>query len=156
MIASLPMYDRPETATANDRFWAAIRSALGFGPETLDRAIGLWEAWEHPELLLSQTCGLPYRAHLHGKVSLVGSPDYDLPGCPPGYYNSVLITRTDQPGDFADLAPRRVAINQSHSQSGCASLLNHAAVQGIVLGPMTAPQTSPTRSVMAASFTVTG
>ena len=31
MIASLPMYDRPETAAANDRLWQGVRERLGQG-----------------------------------------------------------------------------------------------------------------------------
>ena len=134
MIASLPMYDRPETAAANDALWSALRDALGYGPERLSRAHGLWEVWESPDLLFSQTCGLPYRARLHGKVTLIGCPDFGLPGCPPGHYNSVLITRADHPGNFADLAAQRVVVNQTHSQSGCASILNFAAARGITIG----------------------
>jgi ABC-type phosphate/phosphonate transport system substrate-binding protein len=136
MIASFPMYDRAETALANDALWAAFRSRLGYGPQTLDRDIGLWEAWEHPDLLLSQTCGLPYRTRLQGRVTLVGSPDYRLPGCPPGHYNSVLVTRADNHAPTASLLAQRIVINQSHSQSGHAALVDHARKLGVTLGPM--------------------
>ena len=95
MIAHLGMYDRPETAAANDRFWSSIRDQLGFGPDTLTREIGFMEAWESPDLLLSQTCGMPYRLRLRPKVTLVGTPDFALPDCPPGYYNSVFIAKKE-------------------------------------------------------------
>ena len=62
MIASLPMYDRPETAAANDRLWQGVRTRLGEGPEHLVRAGDPWEHWQSPDLLLSQTCGLPFRS----------------------------------------------------------------------------------------------
>jgi len=93
MIASLGMYDRPETMAANDRLWALVRDGLRArgiaAPEALTRGAGAyWQAWEDPALVLSQTCGFPYRAKLHGKVTLVASPDYGLQGCPPGYYCS--------------------------------------------------------------------
>ena len=96
-LASLPMYDRPETAAANDRYWQAIRTRLGEGPETLTRTGELWEHWLAPDLVLSQTCGYPYRARLHGQVTLVGTPDYGLDGCPPGHYRSIFVARADDP-----------------------------------------------------------
>ena len=65
MIATLPMYDRPETRAANDRFWDLIRSHLDEAPEELSRDDF---HWLHPDLLLSQTCSLPYRTALQGRV----------------------------------------------------------------------------------------
>lgn len=130
MIASLPMYDRPSTAGANDRLWAAIRDRLRAAglpaPEALTRGGDLWDHWLAPDLVLSQTCGLPYRSRLHDRVTLVGTPDYGLPGCPPGHYRSVLVARPDDPRQRAeDFAGARIAVNGLDSQSGWASLLNH-------------------------------
>ena len=131
MIASLPMYDRPETAAANDRFWQAIREQLGAGPESLTRDSDLAENWLNPDLLLSQTCGYPYRAGLHGKVGLVGTPNYGLPDCPPGYYFSVMIARKDDPRtELSEFADAPMAYNASNSQSGWAAPQNHAATLG--------------------------
>jgi ABC-type phosphate/phosphonate transport system substrate-binding protein len=130
-LASLPMYDRPETAAANDRFWQAIRNRLGEGPDTLTRTGELWDHWLSPDLLLSQTCGYPYRAKLHGKVTLVGTPDYGLPGCPPGHYRSVFVARTDDPrATPANFAEAPFAYNEPLSQSGWAAPQNHAAAHG--------------------------
>jgi hypothetical protein len=64
MIAALPMYDRPETAGANDRFWESVRDHLGYGPMTLTRGRDHWDIWQSPDLVLAQTCGLPFRAKL--------------------------------------------------------------------------------------------
>lgn len=131
MIVSLPMYDRPETAAANDRLWQTTRAHLGYGPEHLNRDDDIWTHWQSPDLLLSQTCGYPYRAKLHGKVRLVGTPVLDLPDCPPGRYHSVLVARQDDPretpGDFADA---RFAYNQPLSQSGWAAPQNYAMSLG--------------------------
>jgi hypothetical protein len=93
MIASLPMYDRPETVAANDRLWQAVRTHLGYGPDHLTRGGDAWDHWQSPDLIVSQTCGYPYRARLHGKVTLVGTPVLDLPDCPPGQYYSVFVAR---------------------------------------------------------------
>ena len=93
MIASLGMYDRAETAGPNDRFWAQIAMALRAqgltAPEVLTRGpAAYWPAWEAPSLVLSQTCGFPFRARLRDRVALVATPDYGIEGCPAGYYAS--------------------------------------------------------------------
>ncbi|MBS0123229.1 phosphate/phosphite/phosphonate ABC transporter substrate-binding protein [Thetidibacter halocola] len=130
MIASLPMYDLPPLQQANDRLWQAIRAALCWGPPRLDRFIGVWEAWRSPVLVLSQTCSLPYRTALHGQVALVGSPDFGLPGCAPGQYNSVLVAREDDNRPPAVLLAARVAVNERLSQSGYAALWQAAQAHG--------------------------
>jgi ABC-type phosphate/phosphonate transport system substrate-binding protein len=136
MIASLPMYDRPETAGANDRLWAGIARALAArgidAPPALDRTADLWETWLAPGLVLSQTCGLPYRTRLHGQVTLVATPICDLPGTPPGHYHSVLVARrTDPRRDLADFDGATLAYNEALSQSGWAAPAAAAAAIGI-------------------------
>ena len=126
MIASLPMYDRPETRGPYDRLWARIRDELkllwadrpetGYPlPEALTHNGDPWDHWQDPDLVLSQTCGLPYRSVLHPNVTLIGTPDYGLAGCPPGYYHSVFIAR-DPDATLADLAGHRFAYNEALSQ----------------------------------------
>jgi ABC-type phosphate/phosphonate transport system substrate-binding protein len=137
MIASLGMYDRAETAAANDRLWALIRDGLRAAgeaaPEALTRGAGAyWDAWQSPELVFSQTCGFPFRARLHDQVTLIGTPDYGLPDCPPGHYASVFVARADDPRPLAELAPR-FAYNEALSQSGWAAAQNHAASMGLTL-----------------------
>ena len=136
MIASLPMYDRPETAAAHDAYWRAIRARLGRGPEALDRSGDPWAAWQSPDLLLSQTCGLPFRSRLHGRVALVGTPDFGLDGCPPGYYRSIFVARADAPGALADFSGRPFACNEALSQSGWAAPAIHFAAAGLEFGPL--------------------
>lgn len=133
MIASLPMYDRAETRAAHDRLWALIREALPGAPDKLTRGTNPWDDWENPDLLLSQTCSLPYRAKLHGKVQLVGTPVHDLP-CPSGTYYSVIIAHTDDPRtNFADFNGASLAINDPLSQSGYAAPQALAGQQKITL-----------------------
>nr|WP_217359488.1 PhnD/SsuA/transferrin family substrate-binding protein [Ruegeria arenilitoris] len=121
----LGMYDMPALQLANDRFWTLIRDRLGFGPNHLTRDADFWEVWRHPELIFAQTCGMPYRTNLHGNVQLVGTPDYGLAGCPPGYYRSVFVTRQDDPRVLAQLATGTFAYNEKLSQSGWAAPLVH-------------------------------
>jgi ABC-type phosphate/phosphonate transport system substrate-binding protein len=141
MIASLPMYDRPETAAANDRLWAGIRDGLraeGIGaPEALIRgADDLWQHWTSPDLVFSQTCGFPYRSRLHGTVTLIGTPDFGVEGCPPGYYHSVFVARADDPRDgLAAFDGARFAYNDDLSQSGWAAPQTQARMLGMRLPP---------------------
>lgn len=141
MIASLGMYDFGPAVAANDRLWAGIRDALRArgiaAPEALTRGEGAyWPAWEAPDLVLSQTCGYPFRAHLHGRVAYVGTPDYGVAGCPPGYYRSVFVVRADDPRQsLADFDGAAFAYNEDLSQSGWAAPQTHAAQRGLRLVP---------------------
>lgn len=131
MIACLPMYDWPEVGDATDRLWAAIRDRLRdrgiAAPGTLSRGPSLWEMWESPDLLLGQTCGMPLRTRLAGRVTLVATPDYGLPDTPAGYYHSVFVARRDEAGEVADFLDRVFAYNGQDSQSGWAAAKNHIA-----------------------------
>ncbi len=140
-IASLPMYARPELAPALDALWALMRDDLRrdgiAAPEALcpapDDLIG---HWQRPDLLFSQTCGLPFRRVLHSKVALIGSPDFGLPGCPPGHYRSALVVRREDSRDsLAAFAGAPFAVNETMSQSGYAAPLVMAEARGIRFGP---------------------
>lgn len=132
MIASLPMYDRAETASALDRLWARVRAALpDRSPEHLIRDGDVWAHWRATDLLLSQTCGMPYRTHLNDDVTLVGTPVTGL-DCPPGHYFSVFVARTDDPRSaVSDFGGARFAYNEPLSQSGWAAPMTYAAEQGL-------------------------
>ncbi len=97
MFAALPMYDRPDSRAAHDRFWAAIRDGLRArgveAPEALDRETYYSDGWARPDLTLGQICNLPYRALFRGKVRRIAASDYGLEGCPPGYYRSLFVAR---------------------------------------------------------------
>lgn len=135
MIASLAMYDWPQVRPAHDRLWSLIREALAdegiAGPDQLTRDESLWDVWESPDLLIGMTCGMPYRTRLHGRVDLVATPDYALPGAPAGYYYSVLVARADDPGDLPAFIDRTLAFNGQDSQSGWAAPQNQAARLGL-------------------------
>ena len=135
MIASLMMYQRPELVKAHNSFWALIREELARvgmeSPQVLSQDAEEFSVWEHPHLVLSQTCGMPYRLWLHGKARLVGTPDYALESCPPGYYRSPLIVRVDdERTQIAQFANARFAYNQTFSQSGFAAPHNHLKSMG--------------------------
>ena len=101
MIASLPMYDRPETQAANDRLWTLVRANSDDPlPPALTRGEDPWDHWQAPDLTLSQTCSLPYRARLHDKVALVGTPVYMSPEA---FHGHTLDERSDVYGLGATL-----------------------------------------------------
>jgi ABC-type phosphate/phosphonate transport system substrate-binding protein len=141
MIASLAMYDFGPAMAANDRLWSGIRDGLRArglsAPDTLTRGEGAyWPAWQAPDLILSQTCGYPFRARLQGRVTYVGTPDYGVDGCPPGYYRSVFVARRDDPrATLADFDGAAFAYNEGLSQSGWAAPQTHAAKLGLRLPP---------------------
>ncbi len=135
MIASLMMYARPELDEALRRYWGLIRAELSArgmdSPEILVQDNDEFEVWKAPDLVLSQTCGMPYRLWLHDQVSLVGTPDFGLENCPPGYYRSAIVVRADDLRNKIDaFAKARFAYNQTFSQSGFAAPYNHLKPRG--------------------------
>ena len=156
MIASLPMYDPAPLRAANDAFWGLIRDRLRTqgmaAPQALTRTGALWDHWTDPSLVLSQTCGFPYRARLHGQVTLVGAPDFGVPDCPPGYYCSVFVVRRDDPRRrLADFDGAVLAYNDGLSQSGWAAPQTEARLRGLrfVTGPQTGGHALSVRAVAA-------
>ncbi len=122
-LALLPMYDWPELTTATDHLWRSIAAAARrhgiAAPDALERAIDPWCAWLAPNLLVAQTCGLPYVTKLRGRVALLGTPDYSVAVREPGFYHSVVVVRRDAPfHEIGDVRGLRAAYNAPHSQSG--------------------------------------
>ena len=127
MFASLPMYDFPEHREHTDRLWSLVAEALRAGgieaPDRLSRPAELPQDWLRSDLLLSQTCGLPYVRRLRGQVELVGAADHGLPDCAPGSYRSRIVVRTGEgAGTLAELRGRVAAVNADDSQSGAGAL----------------------------------
>jgi ABC-type phosphate/phosphonate transport system substrate-binding protein len=138
VIAALGMYDRAEVQPANDRFWALIRDGLlarGItAPDQLTQGeLAYMKGWLRPDLVLAQTCGFPYRAKLHGHVTLIGTPDYGVPGCPPGHYRSIFLARAKDARPITGFDGTPIAYNEALSQSGWAAPQTHAAKLGLHL-----------------------
>ena len=114
------MYDVPVNRAAHRRLWQALQDQLPDAPNFSPPSADLMDGWLSPDLYLSQTCGLPYRAALHGLVQLIATPDNHSPNCPPGYYCSVLLARQ---GAVPNLAANdfTLAYNEPLSQSGWAA-----------------------------------
>lgn len=134
-LAIFPMYDWPETRSANDRFWERLRISLkdhGFeAPKALTRTDDPFSVWTSEELLLGQTCGLPYVQQLRDSVSLVGTPAYEI-DCGAGSYFSVLIVAENSSiASLSDLQGARLGYNGPLSQSGFAAFYFHLKCHGI-------------------------
>lgn len=128
------MYDPPELAPVNDRLWQAIRAHLGDGPARLSRGDDPWAVWMAPDLVLAQTCGMPYRTRLSDHVTLIGTPDYAVQGCPPGWYRSVIVARAeDARSNLTAFEGATLAYNDPLSQSGWAAAMTHFDAAGIRL-----------------------
>lgn len=131
MIATLPMYDRPETRDATDRLWAGMRAELTDAPEALARD---GYHWTDADLLFSQTCSLPYRTGLQDEVAVVATPVHNLP-CSAGHYFSVILANADDTrADLSDFSGARLAINSPISQSGWAAIDEMAQAANLRFG----------------------
>ena len=140
------MYDRAQVRPATDRLWGVMRAALGFGPESLTRSDDPWEDWRSPDLLFSQTCGLPFRMELHERLHLIGAPDHQLDGCPAGFYRSVFLARKDDPRDVVSrFEGATLAFNSRDSQSGWAAPIAEGI--GFSPGPETGSHRDSARAV---------
>ncbi|WLE00465.1 PhnD/SsuA/transferrin family substrate-binding protein (plasmid) [Agrobacterium leguminum] len=123
-IASLAMYASPSPVReATALFWAALgkrlRTAGVDAPQALDEEIRYNEAWLRPDLLFGQTCGYPYVRHLRGKVQLVATPVYNLPGCEGPLKCSFIIVGAASPAQsIEELRGARAAVNEPGSNSG--------------------------------------
>ena len=130
MIAALPMYDWPALAPATDAFWAAMAGRLaqdGIGaPESLTRPGDAAAAWCDPELLIGQTCGMPFVSGLCGAACVIARPDYGLADAQAGRYCSVIVARAGEPRRaLTGYADGRVAVNEWGSFSGHVALRAH-------------------------------
>ena len=126
------MYARPELNGAHAELWEHMRTGLrerGLdAPHSLSSGEDL-AFWRRNDLLFSQTCGMPLREHLHADVAYVTTPDYELPDCPAGYYNSIFIAR--EAGKLHDFSGAKFALNGTNSQSGFAGPVNAAKTVGV-------------------------
>lgn len=128
IITQLAMYDLPAMRPAVDAWWAGLarhlrRVGLEDVPAVLTRDGEMEEVARSPDLLLMQTCGYPLLYRIGDAVRLLATPVYAAEGCDGPRYCSRLIVRADDPSpDLEAFRGRRVAYNDSHSQSGCNAL----------------------------------
>lgn len=134
MIAALPMYDWPELRAATDAWWAGLarhlrRAGVDGVPETLCRDLAPMAVWEHPDLLLAQTCGLPFVRRYRDRLRVVATPCYAAKGCTgPTYRSAIVVHEHSGIGSPADATGAIVAFNSEDSLSG------HLALRRVLAG----------------------
>lgn len=131
-IAFLPMYTVRGARQHVDMLWSRLRDALrqsGFAaPEHVSSITPRMDGWLHPDLILGQTCGLPYITKLCDRVELVGTPDYGLEGCRPGFYHSTfVVSASDRRQHLSEFFGATFAVNGKDSQSGYGAMMRAAA-----------------------------
>ena len=109
MIAALPMYDWPELRAATDAWWSGLAGHLRAAglegvPDHLCREIEPALVWEHPDLLLAQTCGLPFVRRYRDRLRIVATPCYAAEGCDGPTYRSAILVRDDSAIDRPEAA----------------------------------------------------
>ena len=119
MFAALQMYDYPEIRPATDHWWAAIARHAGV-ELALSRPDDHMAPWSRPDLVFSQTCGYPFTHEFRGKLGLVGTPHYAVPGCEGFRYLSFVFAREARPP--ADYRDARAVVNTPDSMSGMLAL----------------------------------
>ncbi|WP_412529317.1 phosphate/phosphite/phosphonate ABC transporter substrate-binding protein [Burkholderia lata] len=152
-IAALPMYN---VTPRHDALWRVLlRDALDAfanagGPADVtlpdEPFDDLHALWRRDDLLLSQTCGYPYRMlGLRDVVRLIATPVFDAHGCHGAHYSSVLVVSAHAHADGATTLAAcrglRAAFNGRDSHSGM-NALRHAvaphARDGRFFGSVTA------------------
>ncbi|WP_322045438.1 phosphate/phosphite/phosphonate ABC transporter substrate-binding protein [Paraburkholderia sp. J67] len=136
-IAALPMYN---VTPQHDALWRGLLRdtldafAQAGGPREVDLPTetpdDLLALWRRPDLLLSQTCGFPYRMlGVADAVHLLATPAFDADGCEGVFYRSALVVsaRAWDEGAVMLAACRglRAACNGPDSHSGM-NALRHA------------------------------
>ena len=122
-IASLPMYDFPWTAAANDALWASISARLAEAgvraPPRLTRDGDLAVLWRNPGLIFGQTCGYPYVTGLKRTAALIAAPEYSFPGCDGASHRSYIIRRaTNSRRALNEFRGAIAALNAHDSNTG--------------------------------------
>src|SRR5260370_35226133 len=121
-VAFLPMYAVRGTNRHADTLWRCLRDSIRNSgieaPEQVAHFESRLKGWLHPELILSQTCGLPYITKLCGSVALVGTPDYGVEDCPPGFYHSTrVVCAADRRTHLSEFLGSTLAVNGTDSPS---------------------------------------
>ena len=136
MIAVLAMYDWPGIRAETDAFWGEVARRLAKAgieaPAALSRPGDVRTPWRDPELLIGQTCGMPFVCGDCGSARVIARGDYGLPEAQEGCYRSVIVVRAEDAGGqgreaVLAQAGRRAAVNEWRSYSGHIALRAHLA-----------------------------
>jgi ABC-type phosphate/phosphonate transport system substrate-binding protein len=122
LFVDFPWYDAPFLKSTHDRLWSELRSRLQGRivdlPERRHSDIRHDDLLKSDQLLLTQTCGFYLATNTPKFLNIVGTPVFDLPECPPGFYFSYFVAaKASLEGEL------RLAVNDLRSWSGCHTLL---------------------------------
>jgi ABC-type phosphate/phosphonate transport system substrate-binding protein len=127
-IASLPMYDFPETRWATDALWEGIvrhmeEQGLYVMPSRLVHDVPLVELWQDGRLIFTQCCGYDVVHRFRDRLQVLATPTYTAAGCDTGRYSSAVVVPDDSPyDDVLDMFGKVTVINGLESHSGMSAL----------------------------------
>lgn len=127
---SLPMYDFPEVASATSRLVDALVAA--YRAEGVEASVAgvlptahhdLMAYWSGPEMLISQSCGLPFVEDLASITHTVGTFRWSGVSDERGWYRTVIVAGPACGArDMSGMAGARPAVSNTQSLSGWCSL----------------------------------
>ena len=124
LLASLPMYDLPEVRRETDALWALLafhmrEAGVKDVPGRLNRDDPFEALWLNPDLLVSQSCGLPLMRSYRQTLRPVATPVYRVDGCDgPDYSSAILVSSASTLSAVGELRGKVCAVNSPQSQSG--------------------------------------
>lgn len=117
----MAMYPFVELRHSYDRLWSAVARRVDWAPHPLDWQMPLREQWQHPDLVISQTCGWPLVTEIAESVQVVGAFSMTIPEASGAHYRTTLVAAA--PAPVASFAGATAAINGCDSLSGWVSLV---------------------------------
>ena len=127
-VASMPMYDMPETRAALDSLWRGLaRNLRAEGvrevPDAIVHGRPLRSLWDDSRLLFSQCCGYDIVNRYAGTLVAIATPHYAAPGYRDAQYASAIVVREScGADDIAEMRGTVCAVNGFESHSGMNAL----------------------------------
>ncbi|CAB4791299.1 unannotated protein [freshwater metagenome] len=124
------MYDFPEVQNSTEKLLTALVDALESCNETAhvqtpDSSVHaeLMKMWRSKDMVLSQSCGLPYMEELHQFVNVIGTPTWTDVSDERGRYQTVIVVRESLGvSSIAEVGGLRPVVSNLQSLSGWCSL----------------------------------
>ena len=124
------MYDFPEVQNSTEKLLVALVEALESCNETAhvqtpDSSVHaeLMKMWRSKDMVLSQSCGLPFMEELHQFVNVIGTPTWTDVSDERGRYQTVIVVREALGiSSIAEVRGMRPVVSNTQSLSGWCSL----------------------------------
>jgi ABC-type phosphate/phosphonate transport system substrate-binding protein len=124
------MYDFPEVQNSTEKLLVALVEALESCNETAhvqtpDSSVHaeLMKMWRSKDMVLSQSCGLPFMEELHQFVNVIGTPTWTGVSDERGRYQTVIVVREALGiSSIAEVRGLRPVVSNTQSLSGWCSL----------------------------------